>query len=418
MENALVALFYLARPLMSIKVESTLLGLNFFEFLTMVLTLSLGIVAAILGMAPNRRKKPLSTLEWSMVVFISWCTATYFAFIEVTTFKQYTKWVLPLITYMVLKRAFKDRAALVEKLPILFFAFAIPVFASVAVIMRGSGVDEDVYLTGFIRYRGVYNGSHEMAHNMGFLIMLIGVYVAIRKVTSGLRHSSLPGWNYPVFALLVLGSLYCIYFGQVRTVIVGLALFVGSYLFFYSKPALVGGIVIAAFSVLVFSETYSTIFYDILPVKDNPRQIERAGSGRPMIWKHNLAIFEKASWEHKLAGLGIGNWHGSNEPEPGQRQIVNSHNDWLQTMLEVGVIGLVILLIMYFLMLCAILRMRSAEKYAFISLWLAVVFMNFVSNSYVSRVPLAQLFFMLLVYVELTAEQPWTQRPTEERIVA
>ena len=155
MENALVTLFYLARPLMSIKVESTLLGLNFFEFLTMVLTLSLGIVAAILGMAPNRQRKPLSILEWSMVVFISWCTATYFAFIEVTAFKQYIKWVLPLITYMVLKRAFKDRAALVEKLPILFVAFVIPVFASVAVIMRGGGVDEDVYLTGFIRYRGV-----------------------------------------------------------------------------------------------------------------------------------------------------------------------------------------------------------------------------------------------------------------------
>lgn len=192
----------------------------------------------------------------------------------------------------------------------------------------------------------------------------------------------------------------------------------GSYLFFYSKPALVGGILLAAFSVVVFSETYSKIFYDILPVKDNPRQIERAGSGRPMIWKHNLAIFEKASWEHKLAGLGIGNWHGSSEPESGQRQIVNSHNDWLQTMLEVGVIGLVILLMMYFLMLRAILRMRSTEKYAFISLWLAVVFMNFVSNSYVSRVPLAQLFFMLLVYVELTIEQPWTQRPMEERIAA
>ncbi len=402
MEPFLVKLLYLVRPLLGIKTDLSFAGLNSFEFFTIAFIAVLGLVAAFTLLRKGGRQ--LTAVEIWMLLLIIWCVVNYLFYFEVAVFKTLIKWVVPFFTYMVLRRAILNRDILIGNLELFMVVTAVPVVASALLIAVGKGVDEEVYWTGFVRYAGLYNGAHEMGHTMGFTIMLAGVYVAIVQHVDGHRRRVLSVRDYLPIVVLVLFCLYCIYFGQVRTVMLGIAVFAIVYLYFYTKIGLALLLILTLVSLTLYSAVYSEIFYDFVSAVENPKELDKAGSGRLTIWKYNLEIFNEAPFEQRMIGLGVGNWYGSRVGGTGgMPHIVNSHNDWLQTMIELGIVGLLIMIGLYLAVLRAILRIPTRERYALLALWCAVVVMNLASNSYISRPPIAQMMFMVLVYAELPA---------------
>lgn len=402
MEGSLVALFYLARPLTSIKLEWDVLGFSFFDLSAIVFTCVLGLASA--GSAISKSKHtPISSIEWAMVAFIGWCTmATAFNY-DVAVFRDFVRWTLPFFTFMILRRSFRDKAHVARTLMLTIVSFSIPLTLSAALISQGAGIGKEIYLTGVVRYRGAYNGSHELAHNLGFLIMLMVAYVILSKHGTEYLTIKMTRAKYVAFSLMGMVALYCIYQSQTRTVIVGLLLFSVICLYFYNKKALGVFSALLFASVIAFASIYVTVFYDVVNEKGEVKtaELEKSGSGRPIIWKHNFEIFMNTSLVSNMIGVGIGNYEGNQRRQPGREQIWPSHNDWLSIMLEAGIIGFVIVVWLYLAILSRVLMFPGREKYVFLAIWVAVVFMNFSSNSYLSRVSIAQLFFMLFVYLDI-----------------
>jgi O-antigen ligase len=81
--------------------------------------------------------------------------------------------------------------------------------------------------------------------------------------------------------------------------------------------------------------------------------------------------------------------------------VIDSHNDWLDVLMQTGAVGLLLLLALQILILKAILRVPGHEKYAFLSVYLAVIVMMFVSNSYVWRIQVGHIYYIMLAYIEI-----------------
>jgi O-antigen ligase len=122
------------------------------------------------------------------------------------------------------------------------------------------------------------------------------------------------------------------------------------------------------------------------------------GSGRPIIWKEYMEFFRGMPIDRQIAGIGIGNT-GTQPWNDGLPY--DTHNDWLQVLVFSGYVGLLLFVALNLALLRNILTLSGRERHLFIALFSAVAIMNFVSNSYVSRFGLGQMYYMLLAYVEV-----------------
>jgi hypothetical protein len=82
--------------------------------------------------------------------------------------------------------------------------------------------------------------------------------------------------------------------------------------------------------------------------------------------------------------------------------------------MQLGGVGIGLLVAIYWLMFRRIMRLPSESKPLFLALFGAVLVMNFLSNSYVTRVGLGQLFVMVLVGIHCI---PTGQRAAAPHVV-
>jgi O-Antigen ligase len=404
MDTFLLTLFFFARPIMFVHTELNAAGLNFFELITMLFSGVLALLA--LGNVLFGKSVRVSATEWWIIIFIAWCTAIALIYPDSTDFKAYVKFVLPLATFIILKRAITAREQFLNLLWWCILGYAIPVFLSALLIYQGIGISQKIYWTGLERYQGAYFDIHTMGHNMGFLLMLIMIFLVIRR--SQPKAPEAPSsWPRSMFlGALGVAALYCLYNAQVRTVYVGLLAFFLLAFLAYNRVLL---LLFASVSIAlgtVLAPLLSTIFFDVIEPLQGKQKIEMVGSGRPNIWHHNLAIYAELPLDRQLAGVGIGNWVTGRGEQFSRDKITaenvwNSHNDFLEVLMETGAVGLVMILTINITMALAIARMPHQDKSVFGALFVAVAIMNFLSNSYINRFGLAQLYFMLMTYVEL-----------------
>ncbi len=398
MEALLLQVFYLLRPLLNARwFDLSLLGFSFFELAGLFLTFLLGVAFASSLMRSNR--VPVSAIEIWAAILMLWIAVVSFLHPSLTDLSTVAKWVLPLLTFIFLRRILIDRSSLVPLVYLLVLGFAIPFSASVFLTVQGEGLDQVVYWTGTERYQGVYSGIHEMGHNSAFAMMLVVIYVAICK-TRGIDISNL---RYLVLAAIFFSAAYLLFHTHLRTAYLGLAVFAAVTLAFCGIRYLFAGLIAAVIALAFLWPTVSTIFFDVLNPEYTGAGFERAGSGRIGIWINNLEIWLAAPLEYKVAGLGIGNYIGNriplvSDPFP---QIRNSHNDWLQALMEMGIVGFGLIAGLFLAIFNRILQHKGTERAAFLGFFAAVVAMNLMSNSYLQRVALGQMFFMVIVYVDL-----------------
>lgn len=399
MGEILISIFYLARPIMSAETSFRVVGLNFFEAITILFTLLLMVIA--LTNMVNGKKRELSGIETVMLIFIVWCTFITIMYYESANIKTYVKWILPLITYIVMKRTIKSKEQYIKLIYLLILGYVIPIVWNFIVIFQGEGLESVIFWTGLERYSGIYNNIHTNGHSMGFFVMLLTTYFVLMKGTS----KNIISFKHAILFVMALLALYCLYKSQTRTVYVGLLAFFMIWLYRNNKKLLMLFSIVFVVTLLAFAPLLKTVFFDVLEAVEGKRDIEDAGSGRPYIWKHNLNIYKNLSIDRQIAGVGIGNTAthvGGTGSVSGTKDVVwNSHNDYLEALMETGAVGFLLQLTLYFLIYKRIKRISTKEAAVYEGMFLAIVLMNILSNSYISRFGLAQIFFMVMVYIEL-----------------
>ncbi len=400
MEYFLLQIFAFFRPILFINVPVKIAGFNLFEITAIIFFIVLSI-SFIYNIALTRDLR-FSVIDFAIVGFILWCVSIYIVYIESAKIGALAKLVIPPFTYIVAKNILVNTEQYLRIIRLLIIGFFIPIVASAMLIMSGKGVDIVNYWTQVTRYGGVYNGAHSMAHNMTFLLMLVTLYVSIKTVEGGAAHRGVKKLEKMGYIALSIVAIYNIYKGGVRTTIVGLLVFLAIYLYNYYRKSLLVLVVVGAILAILFSPVLiHYLAYDYEKVKSGEWSADQLGSGRPSIWMAKLSAFSRVSFDKQIAGVGLGNRDkdlGLDTESWGQ---LDSHNDFLEILVQTGIVGLFLFLLLNYLILRKILGLERRSRYLFLSLFVAVMVMNFVSNSYVNRFGLGQMFYLVLSYIEL-----------------
>lgn len=341
-----------------------------------------------------------SAIDMVIFAFAIWCLSIYFIYMDAASFRETAKLIVPLLMYTIGKNVIQTRLQYLQVLQVLILGFVVPILASAALTALGRGIEFTNYWTGAPRYEGVYAGGHSLGHNMTFFLMVVVLYVTLsvgRNFTAGLGARAKG-----VLAVLVLAAAYCLLMTRVRTAILGFGIFVGVVLWKVNKKLLFLGAAAGLAVLLVLKPiVLPFLFPDLVMIEKGRGDITDLGSGRPDLWTSNLSFFASLPLDRQIAGAGIGsNKRGVTGDGP-----VDSHNDYLDILIQTGVVGLALFLALQLLLLAAIWKLPKKERYVFVGVWTAVLAMNFVSNSYVSRFGLAQMYYLVLAYVELPGER-------------
>ena len=388
------------------------LGFNFFELAAILLFMALAAAFYLSALQKTRHPRPVSGVEIWAALLIGWITFSYILHIEISSAATYAKFVIPLLTYILLRRILPDRATHVRMILLMLVGFLLPFIISTLMIHQGEGLHEVVYWTGLERYKGAYIDAHNLGHNAGFALMLAVVYVALRKS----QRVTLRWAEIMVLALVSVLGVYLVFAPHVRSVYWGLILFFAVALFHYDKRVLAAFVVALIGFILVFWSQLEVVFYDFLDPPDLGPDLEAIGSGRKSMWTWALEYWRQAPLLNQLTGMGVTYWEAA-VARPGRMPRFGAyfdgtlppwpdpHNDWLYILLSLGLIGLAIFVGLFVAILQGILRVAGKEKFALLGLFLAVVFMNALSNSYIVRFQMFQMFMMLMVYVDLKSSE-------------
>jgi hypothetical protein len=280
-----------------------------------------------------------------------------------------------------------------EKIKILLAACVIgyiyPIIGSTISILAGYAGLQLVWHAGVMKSSGILTEIHSYGHAMLFFSFLYALFIqTIEEDSRRLRIF--------LFCLVALAT-FCLYKSSVRTVFLGYIVFWGLYLLVMNrKYFLIFGFALLCF-VIVNQLHLEKVFWQTTDRKE--RSIDSASSGRITIWKHNLSVYSKGySLDQKIFGIGLGKegqpwYYGKKGP-----YVRSSHGDYLSLFMGLGPIGLILYLFLYVTLMYDIFYSPIDIKLriVFIGILVSVMVMNFVSNSYVVRVELAQYFWLLM----------------------
>ncbi len=358
-----------------------------------------------------RKDVSFSAIDAAIVAFAVWCVAVSLIYFEDTRLRDVAKLLTPLLSYVVVKNVLKSDS---DYGGVLFWAvagFAIAIVGSAILIMRGQGVDYVTYWTGIPRWQGVYTGAHTFGHSMVLFIMIAVIYLHIKKLSNGFRSAVAERTEKIVLVALVGLALFCLYASQVRTAMLGLVVFSVVCLYFLSKRKLVV-FALALIGLAAASTPYwlPALFPDVVTLQQGRSDESNLASGRLTYWRHNLDIFADLSIDRKLAGVGIGN--RAETMYVGKEEVLDSHNDWLDILMQTGIVGFMIFVVLQFFLLRAIFRLPAPTRVFFLAMFLAASVMMFVSDSYVWRVQVGHLYYIALAYVEAKRSSETTPEAT------
>ncbi len=402
MSDVLLQLIYLLRPLMFIYVDLQFFGLSFFEVVTAIIV---GVLLLAFMASPGDQRRPLDRLDIVMLAFVAWVVIATVLQWEASDLRASIKWALPFGMFVLLRRAVRSEKDYFRYLRNLILGFAILAVVNVAYIAQGKGLYSINWYSGFERYQGVFKDLHTMAHTIGFSVMLVFIYLGLLRAWRGPAAWRASRSVVLVAVCLLPVAAYSLWKGNVRTVMIGIAVYIGALVWLKWRryfAAYIGALVAA----WLLSSTIQAVFWDVTSGKGVGSATEMAGSGRPMIWKHNLELFAGLPFDQQLSGQGVGNEIGvigANGVITAyyRQRAWESHNDFLSALMELGVVGLALVIVIHLLLYRHIATMPPQGRAFFMALLVAVVVMNLLSNSYLNRFGLGQLFVMVMIGVDV-----------------
>jgi O-antigen ligase len=304
--------------------------------------------------------------------------------------REVSRVLLPFIPFFIAQMLIKSEQQLRIVLTLMILGYIVPIIGSAVMIFLQVSAFEVDYHTGITRYYGLATGPHALAHMMLFFSFILALYNIVKKNSRPVVSIGL--------VVLFIGSLYCIAMTNTRTVYLGMFIFGSLILWFCKKIYFTFVLLIFLVAVILFSGQAQKVFMRAQTGAANTQGMNYVSSGRFSLWDHNIRIFENLTLTQKLIGVGFGNEQKPVINSNTQDHVVSSHNDYLSLLMVSGIIGLILYGLIQLTFLINVLNsgITSKLKYYFISFLLAVVAMNFASNSYVNRFPLAQLFWFIV----------------------
>ncbi len=385
---------------MFIDIGWLVFGLNVNEVFAILATGVL-IIAFILHIISAKRLN-VSVVDFFLFSFIMWVFFIYVLYIDRSNFKDAAKFVLPFITYFVLKNVIRDTRQYSKLIKVMLIGYAVPILGSTLLIVQGKSLYTVLFWNNLARFKGVYTNCHDLGHCMAMFLMLIVIYAVICSSDIKLVPLRKQRLFVVLLAMLSVFAFYCLYKSYVRTCFFGFVFFLYYYLFKVNKKILVILTGVMCLVGVLSAAVLYTIFYDMVDSASGKDSAESFGSGRPYIWKHNITEFSEQRIDGILAGVGVGNtWSHTKKKKDVVGGMLNSHNDFLDVMMQTGVVGILLFLAFQFSIYWKIRSLEGKVRFVFLALFFAVNFMNFASNSYVTRFGLGQIFYAVLSYIEL-----------------
>jgi O-antigen ligase len=367
--------------------------------------------------AAMQKSLRLSPIDGLILAFTTWVIARAVIYIDASYISQLTKLLVPMLSYIVVKNVVPDREEYRRVIFWILLGFSVPTLLSAGQIVSGvpEAVDKIKYQTGLVRWQGVYSNPHNFGHSMTLLLMTSVLYVSLRGIHKDGRHGASPRVETVLLGILAAIALFCLYKSAVRTAVLGLLVFLGLYGYMQNKKALLlGGAALAVVAVVAAPIWIPAILHEFAPDRRGGQpELMELGSGRPTMWMNDLAKFARLPIDQQLAGIGIGTEFTSEGEFSG-------HSDWFRIVWDTGIVGLLLFAWLQILILRAILRMHGRDRHVFLALFVAVNIMNAVSNSYIGRILVGQLYYMILAYIEIPPKSVLTEETvagTADRII-
>jgi hypothetical protein len=340
----------------------------------------------LLGIIFNLKRVRLDLTAGLILFYMFYCLMN---FAWGGTYRDIIRTILPFLPFF-LTRAVTDEQNCTKFLWILGLGYVIPIAGSVMMILLG--LSETVITGSMIeRQSGLSSGTHTLGHLMLFFSFAYALYLLLEK---GRTFQKL------IMSALFIGSLLCIYKTVTRTVILGGIVFWLLHLAFWNKKIFLF-LLIACCAVGIWK--FDTL-KKIITQEDHVSQVRHskeidinaASSGRIWIWQHNLKLYAEQPGTRQILGVGLGN---ELEVIPGSnKRWAGSHNDYMSLLITGGAIGLSLHLMIYAALIFSFFSagVSFQLRMFFLSMLASVLLMNFVSNSYIVRFQMAQLFWFLM----------------------
>lgn len=310
------------------------------------------------------------------ILLILYCTYLFLNVLWGGDIQEISRLTLPAIVFFITRIKLKDKYHLITCNKWAIIGFILPILISAYLILRNQ-VAMTVYWTGIDRYSGAYNTIHTLAHLMFIFLVLVLIFTSIAKIQNKRLLVFLCALC--CIALFDLGKTYT------RNVFIGLYIFSVFYLLGKRNYKILLSITIFIVIMSIFSSTVHKMMYDFIGVMDGSRSIAYFGTGRFGLWNEFLVDLSMQPFEKIFLGVGV-SYLGA------------THNDILGLLYNFGVVGVLLYLTLIVFILLDIINSNITRpfKFVFCGFIISVLFMNFASNSYISRVELSQYFFFIL----------------------
>jgi O-antigen ligase len=177
----------------------------------------------------------------------------------------------------------------------------------------------------------------------------------------------------------------------------GFIVFLSIYLWGTNKKRFFLVIIACGLVTIMASQKVENIFWQTgQHMQTGQHDLDAASSGRLTIWHHNIQIFLDSSIPQQIIGRGLG--IEARKDIDSETDVWSSHNNFLNLLMSLGVIGLFI----YLTLLAALLwdiytcKLDKSAKYLFVGIVVSNIVMSFLSNAFILRLELSQYFWLFM----------------------
>lgn len=371
---AVLIAFVFLRPITLMSTELNLFGLSVFEVFAIGMSYLLLIFLLL-----NIQELKLDRINFLSLIFCGYILASIAWGSSIQMVGRVT---LPFILLFAVRIFVKDQNHVSMLLGALCIGYVIPLLISIFSIVLGTSINRIDYYSGVVRYSGAFRGPHSFAYAMLNFTFLYCLFIRFRKLPSS-RSTVL-------MSIMLVVSIFCLYLSGTRTALIGVALFWLVNSFSYKRKYRFAIFILCGIIAVSMSENFQRLFW-----KTEHYDLNIATSGRLEVWEHNLAVFKDASLQEQIYGQGIRITEGLRDP---QTKIWSSHNDYLELLMGVGVLGL----LLYLILLCnliwdiSICSLNRQTKLLFGAILVTIIAMNFGSNASIFRAENAQYFWFYM----------------------
>lgn len=282
--------------------------------------------------------------------------------------------ILPFLLYFSVRAFITELKELKILIISIYFSFIIPIALSTYNIIADRNITVVEFWNQLPRNAGAFSGPHTLAYTMllvSFFFCILNYLYQFKNVITRLI----------IYFFLIL-SFYCLYQSHTRTAIIGFIIFWLIYLLRNNRLLFYCAIVLSIIIGILFQSNIQSLIWKTPAEHD----IDRATSGRTIMFKNNVRFFIDSSLLKKIIGNGI-----SDESRYGY------HNDFMRLLISYGLIGLSLYFALLFYILWDIFLFEDYKtKYLFAAVLISVAAMNFGSNGYVFRIELSQYFWIMV----------------------